>query len=143
MKKILTTIFAIISLTSFGQNDIAMNDNNTQNGFMFISPETNHKIDLKLPTNKKVDEGKSAYVALLVAGLAFTVAAIAEGSSQYGTWVTTTPQNSYNNQYGAGPQSSYTTFKTPGFWQQTPRQLMLVAGIGMSITGGILTIKSK
>lgn len=71
------------------------------------------------------DNKKNAGICLTVAGVAFTGAAILEGGSQYGTYVSTPNNTSKYN----------TTYVTPPFWKQTPRNIMLVVGVSLTITG--------
>jgi hypothetical protein len=70
---------------------------------------------------------KKAGLCLTFGGVAFTGAAILEGGSQYGTYVNTTPMNMGN--------STTSSYVTPPFWKQTPRNIMFVAGVGITITG--------
>lgn len=82
--------------------------------------------------NRDVDS-KTGFTVIFISGLAFTAAALLEGGSQYGTYVSNPqPGNPYN-----------TTYVTPNFWQQTPRQIMLCIGVGFTFVGGIGMIKSK
>jgi hypothetical protein len=77
---------------------------------------------------------KNTGIGLTVGGVAFTAAAILEGGYQYGTYVTTTP---------ATPTSSpKQTYVTPPFWKQTPRNIMFVVGVSLTITG-LFSLGSK
>lgn len=131
MKRLLTIIFAMTTMLSFGQNDVfAMNTINKKNfSYNVSSAQT---IDLKLNVSyKNPEKDRTTGVALLIAGLAFTTASILEGNGNYGTWTSTPNSTSQYNQ----------TYTTKPFMQQTPRQIMLFVGIGFTLTGGILSIK--
>jgi hypothetical protein len=124
MKKLLIFIFVISSLLSFSQTGFFKNDYkgsiNTSNQF----------IDLKLPTKKfhSVEDTRTGGIALIIAGIAFTTASILEGNGNYGTWKSSPNSTSKYNQ----------TYTTKPFMQQTPRQIMLFVGIGLTISGGII-----
>jgi len=76
---------------------------------------------------------ENAGFVLMVSGVAFTAAAILETSQGYGTWVASpTPNSPYNS-----------TYVTPGFWQQTPRNIMLVVGVSFTFTGLITQFSNK
>lgn len=131
MKRLLTLIFVMTTMLSFGQNDVfAMNTTKRNFNTYNVGSQT---IDLKLKTTKyrNSEKDRSAGVGLLIAGLAFTTAAILEGNGNYGTWTSTPNSTSQYNQ----------TYTTKPFMQQTPRQIMLFVGIGFTLTGGILSIK--
>lgn len=64
---------------------------------------------------------------MLFGGLAFTVAAGLETNNMYMVATTPNPSN-----------PSYQVYKPLPFWQQTPRQIMLVVGVSFSITGLIV-----
>jgi hypothetical protein len=133
MRKIFLAIAILISTISISQNDLfAMNTscNTNHNSIIFKQPEIYHPIDLKLGKYKYKDpaDAKNVGIAILLAGIAFTTASILEGGSQYGTYVN-----------GTGINSNTTTYVTPPFWKQTPRQIMLCAGVALSLTG-IITI---
>jgi hypothetical protein len=70
---------------------------------------------------------KNTGICLTVGGVAFTTAALLEGGSSYGTNVVTKPSTSTSSQ-----QVSYVT---PPFWKQTPRNIMFVFGVTLTITG--------
>lgn len=89
----------------------------------------NHKeIKLNLPKSnfyyKDNSSIKAGGACLLIGGLAFTAASIIEGGYQYGT-------------YKTNPNGSQ-TYVIPPFMQQTPRQIMLFVGIGLSLSGTII-----
>lgn len=94
------------------------------------------KVNLRMSSsrsNKYVDrdERKATFAGIFIAGLAFTTASILEGGYQYGTYVST-PGN---------PNSS--TYVTPPFWKQTPRQIMFCIGVGFTLTGGFGLLSSN
>lgn len=123
MKKLITIVLLITSILSFGQGKQSFNSFN--NGF---------KIDLKLNESghkNKERNRNTEGVVLLIAGVAFTTAAILEDDMNYGTY---TPYPMTTGNY------KQTYVKKP-FWEQTPRQIMLVVGVGFTITGGVLMIK--
>lgn len=61
-------------------------------------------------------------LTLTISGVAFTGAAFLETGYMYGTY--TAPMGTPNAQY-----------VIPPFWQQTPRNVMLVVGVGLTATG--------
>lgn len=128
MKKILTFLFLMTSVISFSQNDVFAI--NTIKEKKIINPYEN-KIDLKLIKYKSETNDKTYGLVLLLGGLAFTAASIIEGDGNYGTW--SHNQNS-TSQYNM-------TYKTKPFIEQTPRQIMLFVGLGLTITGGVLSIR--
>jgi len=65
---------------------------------------------------------------ITTAGLSFTTAAILETSYQYGTY----------QKDNTGKEVYY----IKEFFKQTPRQIMLVVGVSMTITG-LFTLKNK
>ncbi len=72
-------------------------------------------------------------IVLVISGVAFTTAAILETSQSYGTWkANPSPGNPYNN-----------TYVTKPFWQQTPRNIMLVVGVSFTFTGLITMANNK
>jgi hypothetical protein len=134
MKRLLTVIFAMTTMLSFGQNDVFAMNTPKRNFTTNYNVESTKTIDLKLKTTtkyKSYEKDRTAGVGLLIAGLAFTTASILEGNGNYGTWTHTPNSTSQYNQ----------TYTTKPFMQQTPRQIMLFVGIGFTITGGILSIK--
>ena len=98
----------------------------------YYQPTTYVSVNLRLSKSqsggyKDEDTRKTAFVCLLLSGLAFTTAAILEGGTQYGTWQPNPqPGNPYNY-----------TYVTPPVWQQTPRNIMFVIGVGFTLTGTI------
>ena len=119
MKYKLTIIFLMITLLSFSQGTSVRKDN------------VLHKINLNLPDIKSSNQvDNSGYVAILF-GVALTTACILEGNSNYGTYVST-PTSSNPKQ---------TTYVVPGFFKQSPRQLMLLVGVGFTIAGGVMILK--
>ncbi len=134
MKKVLTIIFLLTTMLSFGQNDVFAMNITKPKSVVFTNTDnsSNYKIDLKINTRyKNESKDRSAGLGLFIAGLAFTTAAILEGNGNYGTWTRNPNSTSQYNQ----------TYTTKPFMQQTPRQIMLFVGIGFTLTGGILSIK--
>lgn len=76
------------------------------------------------------ENNKNTGICLTLGGVSFTTAAILENGAQYGT-----------NIIGTATSTS-TTYVTPPIWKQTPRNIMFVVGIGLTITG-LLTIVSN
>lgn len=74
----------------------------------------------------------NASKVLLIGGVAFTAAALLETGYSYGTFV--------SNQSNATPYNS--SYVKKPFWKQTPRNIMLVAGVSFTITG-LLTMNKK
>lgn len=81
------------------------------------------------------DNRKTTGICLTTSGIAFTAAAILESASQYGTYVTTKPATSKSTQ-----QVSYVK---PPVYQQTPRNIMFVVGISLTITGLFTMMSGK
>lgn len=130
MKKLLTLIFVMTTMLSFGQNGLlAMNM--TKSDFIHKSEFNAQSVNLRMPKYRNESKDRSAGVGLIIAGLAFTTAAILEGNGNYGTWTSSPNSTSSYNQ----------TYTTKPFMQQTPRQIMLFVGVGLTISGGILSIK--
>lgn len=73
------------------------------------------------------DSRKNGFLCILIAGIAFTTAAIIEGGSHYGTYVNSTPST-----LGTSPTSTYVT---PPVYQQTPRNVMFCVGIVFTTVG--------
>lgn len=80
------------------------------------------------------DSQRNSGLVMTVGGVAFTTAAILEGGYSYGTNVVTKPATANSSQ-----QVSYVT---PPFWKQTPRNIMLVVGVTLTMTG-LITALSK
>lgn len=142
MKKIISFLFlSFITIQSFSQNNVLVSSLkyglNTPKLETYYQPSryvgVNLHLDSKTYTGDNKDKKKNSFAALLVGGILFTTAAILEGDSQYGTWVST-PQP--NNPYHA-------TYVTKPFWQQTPRQIMFCVGVGFTLTGGIGLLSMK
>ena len=134
MKRLLTVIFVMATMLSFGQNDVFAMNTTKRNFDTDYNVRSTQTIDLKLKTTTKYrnsEKDRSAGIGLFIAGIAFTTAAILEGNGNYGTWSSTPNSTSQYNQ----------TYTTKPFMQQTPRQIMLFVGIGFTLTGGILSIK--
>lgn len=77
---------------------------------------------------------RNSGIVMTVGGVALTTAAILEGGYSYGTNVVTKPSTPTSSQ-----QVSYVT---PPFWKQTPRNIMLVVGVTLTMTG-LITALSK
>jgi hypothetical protein len=72
-------------------------------------------------------------IVLTTGGVAFTTAAFLEGPQNYGTW-----------KHNPNSTSQYNmTYVTPSFWQQTPRNIMFVAGVSVTITGLISCLSKR
>lgn len=119
MKKLIILFLLIASIAKAGSKD----------SMMFKKYEPVNKINLHLQATHSnyTDDTKKLGTVFFLAGLAFTTAAILEGNANYTT---------YSN---SGSYHSSSTTKP--FWQQTPRQIMLVTGIGFTLTGGLLMIR--
>lgn len=83
---------------------------------------------------KDPDIKRTGAICALITGISFTGASILEGSSSYGTYVTTTP--------GTATSSPKVTYVTPPFYKQTPRNIMFVVGVSFSI-GGLIALAQK
>lgn len=84
-------------------------------------------VSLKSFSQKRYDEDdrKKSGATLILGGVAFTTAALLETGYSYGTYVKNpTPGNPMNQ-----------TYVTPNFWEQSPRQIMFVVGVSLTITG--------
>jgi hypothetical protein len=81
-----------------------------------------HKVNLNMRGGGSYYEPRDGALVLLISGLAFTTAAILEGTIHYGTYL------------GNGPNSPGPYYVKP-FMQQFPRNIMLFVGIGFSLTG--------
>ena len=124
MKYLLIFSFMLITLLSFGQDSSNMDVlvMNTSTNFE-LSKTVARPINLNITRYKDYDDkSRNAYLTVFLAGIAFTTAAALEDNRNYGTWV----------------GSNYVI---PTFWKQTPRQIMLLAGVGLTITGGVLTFR--
>ena len=92
--------------------------------FLFLLVKTNAQNNRGY-SDKKQESG----ICLVVGGVAFTTAAILENSYNYTTPTSTGPYN-----------SGYTT---KPFYQQTPRNIMFVVGITITISGLIVLGTNK
>lgn len=79
------------------------------------------------------DDGKKTGLVLTVGGVAFTTAAILEGSYNYSTHKVTNGVN------GNSPTHRLTN---PSFIEQTPRNIMFTVGLTLTITG-LFTLGNK
>lgn len=77
---------------------------------------------------------RNSGIVVTVGGLGFTTAAILESGSSYGTNITTVQSTPTTSQK--------VSYVIPPVWQQTPRNIMFVVGVTLTITG-LLTIASK
>jgi hypothetical protein len=125
MKKIiLTTIFLLFGVIGYSNTPIRFSVGEPTFKLDNVSPS---KINLHLSSSRKVGmDRKNSFICVFIAGLAFTTASILEGGVGYGTWS--------NSLSSSSPSSTYVT---PPFWKQTPRQIMMVVGVGFTITGGV------
>lgn len=124
MKTILTLFCALLFSVGLSQDLAFAKTTNHSNSFGYHQDYV-PKIDLKLPQQRYIDRStkKEGFAVLLIAGLAFTTASILEGDAMYSTYKNT------------GPYTQ--TYVTKPFWQQTPRQIMLCVGVGLTLTGTI------
>ena len=79
------------------------------------------------------DERRTNGIILTVGGVAFTTAAIIEGSYNYSTYKVT------NGTKGNSPTHRLTN---PSFIEQTPRNIMFTVGLTLTITG-LFTLGNK
>jgi hypothetical protein len=136
MKTIITALFISISSIAFAKGNDSICDVKSKillpkSNFNFNTQKINLNI-VKYKDNSSDDKITSGLI-LLIAGVAFTTASIIENEDAYGTW-TKNPQpgNPYNQ-----------TWTTKPFIQQFPRNIMLVVGIGFTLTGGGIMINNK
>ncbi len=135
MKKIATIIFIMTTLLSFGLTKDSIKTSSMlviKSPTKIYNPLQLDRIDLKLKSksSSRSNEDK-AFLTLFISGIAFTTAAILEGSYGYGTWK------------GGNIGNPKSTYVIPNFWSQTPRQIMMVVGVGMTVTGGVLTFRKS
>lgn len=136
MKTIITALFISIASIAFAKGNDSICDVKSKillpkSNFNFNTQKINLNI-VKYKDNSSDDKITSGLI-LLIAGVAFTTASILENEDAYGTW-TKNPQpgNPYNQ-----------TWTTKPFIQQFPRNIMLVVGIGFTLTGGGIMINNK
>ena len=136
MKKTLTILLLSVTSVIFAKGNDSIFD--IKSPILFSKSNFNYntqKINLKMSMYKdnSSDDKITSGLILLIAGVAFTTASILENEDAYGTW-TKNPQpgNPYNQ-----------TWTTKPFIQQFPRNIMLVVGIGFTITGGGIMINNK
>lgn len=84
-------------------------------------------------SNYDSDNRKKTGLVLTVGGVAFTTAAILEGSANYSTYKVT------NGTKGNSPTHRLTN---PSFIEQTPRNIMFTVGLTLTITG-LFTLGNK
>lgn len=84
-------------------------------------------------SNYDSDERRTNGIILTVGGVAFTTAAIIEGSYNYSTYKVTNGTN------GNSPTHRLTN---PSFIEQTPRNIMFTVGLSLTITG-LFTLGNK
>ena len=139
MKQLLLTILiTLVTHIGSSQDSITNEKNLTTLEYVFTTPNINsvyevipyNNINLHLNKNMTYNDfnPKSGFFCLFIAGLAFTTAAILEGTVNYGTW----------QPIPGSPGRS--TYVVQNFWSQTPRQIMLCVGIGFTLVGGVGTI---
>lgn len=136
MKTIITALFISIASIAFSKGNDSICDVKSKillpkSNFNFNTQKINLNI-VKYKDNSSDDKITSGLI-FLIAGVAFTTASILENEDAYGTW-TKNPQpgNPYNQ-----------TWTTKPFIQQFPRNIMLVVGIGFTLTGGGIMINNK
>jgi hypothetical protein len=136
MKTIITALFISIASIAFAKGNDSICDVKSKillpkSNFNFNTQKINLNI-VKYKDNSSDDKITSGLI-FLIAGVAFTTASILENEDAYGTW-TKNPQpgNPYNQ-----------TWTTKPFIQQFPRNIMLVVGIGFTLTGGGIMINNK
>lgn len=71
---------------------------------------------------------KTNGLIMLSGGIGFVTASILQSNQTYGTYITS---------------NGMSTYSTPSFWQQTPRQVMFCVGGTLTITGLITLIANK
>lgn len=120
-KTILPILMVLLSTVSYSKDD-------SLSVIFNRKPIEHREINLKLSKSnlsyKDNSSIKAGGACLLIGGLAFTAASIIEGGYRYGT-------------YKTNPNGTQ-TYVTPPFMQQTPRQIMLFVGIGLSLSGTIV-----
>ncbi len=84
-------------------------------------------------SNYDSDDRKKNGIVLTIGGVAFTTAAIIEGSYNYSTYRVT------NGTKGNSPTHRLTN---PSFIEQTPRNIMFTVGLTLTITG-LFTLGNK
>ena len=137
MKTILTILLLLTFRLGFSQQDttktnplICSSDNksalyyiNKPNFYNYFHTSPAWNMNYAIQNGRTYDiNSKEGFSILLIGGVAFTTAALLEGSGSYGTW------NSTGNGY-------HQTYTTKPFLQQTPRNIMFFTGIGLSLTG--------
>ncbi len=128
MKHLLTFLLALTTHLSFCEGDPNKFPKFDDNKSLLLK-SNEHKIDLHLKSNslRVDDDWKTSGACLLIAGLAFTTAAILEGNANYGTYVN-------------GSKPFTTTYVTPPLHRQQPRFTMLLVGGGLTIGGFSLIV---
>ena len=84
-------------------------------------------------SNYDSDERRKNGIVLTIGGVAFTTAAVLEGSANYSTYRVT------NGTKGNSPTHRLTN---PSFIEQTPRNIMFTVGLTLTITG-LITLNKK
>lgn len=84
-------------------------------------------------SNYDSDDRKKTGLVLTVGGVAFTTAAILEGSYNYSTYKVTN---------GVNRNSPTHRLTNPSFIEQTPRNIMFTVGLTLTITG-LFTLGNK
>ena len=131
MKTIITLLLLSITSIVIARRD-SINIFKSKPGYNFNTQKINLKL-IMYKDNSSSNDIKTGGLILMVAGVVFTTASILEGNYNYGTWSKNPqPGNSYNQ-----------TYKTKPFIQQFPRNIMLVVGVGLTLTGGGIVISNK
>lgn len=122
MKTLIFLVLSTLMLNMTGQTSRIFNENKNQLFAMnsqfkssgYNSTSSNKmEVNMKLPKYKNQDDVKTGGLILLISGIAFTSASILESGD-------------------------FTIYEG-----ETARQIMLGIGIGMTITGGAITLKHK
>ena len=80
-------------------------------------------------------ERKGTGITLMIAGVGITTAALLETGTNYGSYVYTPSTSPSNN-------GTY-NYVIPPIWKQTPRNLVLMVGVSLTITGLLTTIRNR
>ena len=135
MKKTLTILLLSVTSVIFAKGNDSIFE---KSPMLFSKSNFNYdtqKINLKMSMYKEYSSSdrRATGLVLLLAGVAFTTASILENDGAYATWSNSPqPGNSYNQTYSTKP-----------FIQQFPRNVMLVVGVGLTLTGGGILINNR
>lgn len=137
MKTIITALFISIASIAFAKGNDSICDVKSK----ILLPKSNFNLNIqkinlnivKYKDNSSSDDKIISGLILMLGGIAFTTASIIQNDDAYGTW-TKNPQpgNPYNQ-----------TYKTKPFFEQFPRNIMFVVGVGFTLTGGGIMINNK